>query len=149
MAWTIRPYQGAGPVNLGVTFDDLCKIIGYGGDRTDDASSFRYLLDEHKTITIIRNGIVEEINFSNYYGDDLLFQGINLFKDNDLDVIARMKAMSKQKIFEFYGFIIFFDLGIALSGFHDSDEDQKSVSIFQNGAWDEFRDEMTVYKFKQ
>lgn len=48
--------------------------------------------------------------------------------------------------FEFYGFIILLNLGLTLTGFHDGNESQKAVTIFERGRWNELRAEMTPFK---
>ncbi|QSX37100.1 hypothetical protein [Shewanella sedimentimangrovi] len=48
---------------------------------------------------------------------------------------------------EFYGYIVLFNLGVCLTGFHDGDDAQKAISAFRKGDWDQFKRDMAAFKF--
>ena len=35
------------------------------------------------------------------------------------------------------GFLLFRGIGVAVTGFHDGDEEQKSITVFAEGRWDD------------
>jgi hypothetical protein len=48
--------------------------------------------------------------------------------------------------YEDVGYIIFYKLGIAVTGFHDNDESQKAITIFEEGYWDDSKETAIMYK---
>jgi hypothetical protein len=48
--------------------------------------------------------------------------------------------------FLFVGFVVFLELGIRLSGFHDGDESQKAIGVVRGGYWDEFVSEFVPFE---
>jgi len=62
------------------------------------------------------------------------------------DDFFKLLCLADGKPYEFYGFIVLFNLGITLTGFHDGEEYQKAISAFSEGDWDQFKREMTVFK---
>jgi hypothetical protein len=50
-----------------------------------------------------------------------------------------------KNIFESDGFLIFMNLGITLTGFHDESEDDVAVTIFSKGVWLADRDKLNRY----
>tara|TARA_R110000787_G_scaffold14348_3_gene44253 strand:- start:277 stop:615 length:339 start_codon:yes stop_codon:yes gene_type:complete len=48
---------------------------------------------------------------------------------------------------EFVGFIVLFKLGVAMTGFHDGDDAQKALTVFEKGHWDQFASELKDYAF--
>ncbi|QGY01984.1 hypothetical protein MMSR116_08910 [Methylobacterium mesophilicum SR1.6/6] len=129
-----------------MSFEEVSAIIGIGGRKKIKYSECNYSLGPAKPRAIFRNNALEEVGFSKYFEDDLVYMDIDFFKDNEIEVVKKLLYYNKVETYETVGFLVFFSLGIALTGFHDQDEGQKSVSVFKKGVWDEMRDEMTVYK---
>jgi hypothetical protein len=48
---------------------------------------------------------------------------------------------------EVFGFILLLNLGIAMSGFHEDDESEKTIHFFRKGDWDEFGSSMKDFFF--
>jgi hypothetical protein len=48
--------------------------------------------------------------------------------------------------FEWVGFIIFLEIGIALTGYHDGDTAQRAMTIFPQGRWDAYRDQFSPFQ---
>lgn len=60
--------------------------------------------------------------------------GLDLFREHE----AFQKLLRKDSCpYEYFGFVILLDLGITLTGFHDEDEFQRSVTAFTHGRWDQ------------
>ena len=66
----------------------------------------------------------------------VMLNGIDVF--GDPGSFARIAELDDE-VFEFYGFLVFFGLGITLTGFHDKDEAQKALTMFHRGRWDQFK----------
>lgn len=54
--------------------------------------------------------------------------------------------MKDSDVYEFYGFLVFFGLGMTLTGFHDRLESDKAVTVFRRGNWD---DKLSEPKFRK
>lgn len=60
--------------------------------------------------------------------------GIRLFEEPGVDVMKKLRDLDRSPI-EKVGVTIFLNIGIALTGFLNEDDDQKSVSVFARGRW--------------
>ena len=60
---------------------------------------------------------------------------IKLFVDEPISVIKRLFLLDSSAA-TYLGFLVFLELGISLTGFHDDDEDQKAFTAFERGSWD-------------
>lgn len=54
-------------------------------------------------------------------------------------------AAEDNELVEVLGYIVSIKLGIAITGFHDGDEAQKSIHAFRRGDWDMFRNRMVPF----
>ena len=89
------------------------------------------------------DGQLQEIVF--WPKSRLVFAGCNLFADPDpIEFLTSFDAAH-----EFVGFILFVQLGLRLSGFHDEDEAQKAISVVEVGHWDKYRTEMKLFKARK
>jgi len=67
--------------------------------------------------------------------EDITLNGINFFKNQPIEVLKKLVSIDGTPLL-YMGFIVFLDLGIALTGFHDNDASQKAVTVFEKGSWD-------------
>ena len=85
---------------------------------------------------------VAEIGFAPSEDLTLLFEGTDLFRDPT----AFDSVLSRHgKALDAMGSIVFSDLGLSFSGFHDQDEEHKAVTVFSRGRWDEVLTGATPY----
>ncbi|PHS00954.1 MAG: hypothetical protein COA78_23225 [Blastopirellula sp.] len=139
--FTLVPYVGARPVTFEMTAADVEEILGPAeavnmndlGERDERRGpmNVRYSQDDGKVV---------EIGFDPTAG--LLFHGSNLCNESSL---VEFLLQFDPQPFEWVGFLIFLELGITATGFHDEDESQKAITVFRKGRWDEFRDEFNAY----
>jgi len=74
---------------------------------------------------------------------ELLFHGVNLFAvDNVIDFLRKHDASPQTAV----GVIFFLKLGLSLTGFHDGEDDQKSISVTRKGHWDEFLEDFVPFE---
>jgi hypothetical protein len=71
-----------------------------------------------------------------YHGQDLLALR---------DPIGLLQADDATPM-EYVGFLIFLRLGLTLTGFHDDDESQKALTLFQAGRWDHLIQKMKPFQ---
>jgi hypothetical protein len=72
----------------------------------------------------------------------VLFGGKSLF---DIPSVWRELVAADGDAREVLGFIVLPGLRIALTGFHDGDRGQRSVSAFEPGRWDQLASEMKPF----
>lgn len=88
------------------------------------------------------NGLLCDMGFSRKC--KVALRGIEVFSDpSALEKIVKLD----DNVFECYGFLVFFGLGLTLTGFHDGNESQKAVTAFTRGHWDEMRSKYTFHKW--
>lgn len=137
----IRPYHGAGPVRFGMTQDEVVATAGKPAliRKVGDGE-----IDMRYSDYFVRLGAadqaVSEIGFSQRAS----------VKVNGIDVFGDPRAFDKLTQidgdpFESVGIVVLMQLGIALTGFHDAEDEQKSLTAFRRGRWDEAKNEMRSY----
>lgn len=135
MRFEIVPYHGAEPIRFGMTVDEVAAVFGppmkvnknFKGERSEyrDGVNVCYSIDATKVV---------EIGFAR--STEVLYKEHRLF---ELPDPLALLIKDDPQPFEFLGFIIFLNLGITATGFHDQDESQKAITVFARGRWDEFR----------
>ena len=128
----VQPYKSAGPFRFGMT---EAEALALGHQPLRRKINSRKEPDWRFGIYSIRfgaeDGLLCEIGFSTQC----------VVKLDDIDVFSDPNAFEKillkdSNIFESYGFLVFFGLGITLTGFHDRSESDKAMTVFQRGRWD-------------
>ncbi len=67
--------------------------------------------------------------------NEVKLNGINLFLDPPEDVLEKLKKLDAEP-YIYMGFIVFMNIGLTLTGFHDENISQKAAALFPKGAWD-------------
>lgn len=130
--FAIEPYQGAGPFRFGMNEAAVLTLEQRPPRKTTNprkepdwdfgAYSIRFGADDR---------LLCEIGFSRECSVRL--DDVDIFSHED----ALIKILQKDSnVFEFYGFLVFFGLGITLTGFHDRNESEKAMTVFRRGRWD-------------
>jgi len=133
------PYVGAGPILFDMKPTDVEVVVG---KPNSTSISGRGELEEYRGDITVRydsetNGVVE-ISFGPDGG--LTLDDQDLYNSGDVTKFLLSKDSSPVDCF---GFLLFLDIGLAATGFHDDDEDQRAISIFRRGRWDSMKDNFT------
>jgi hypothetical protein len=136
MTFEIEPYVGVLPLRFGMTSNEVAAFLGAPLRRRH---SFRgNSIEEFQTISVCYaqsdNGL-NEVGFAPE--THLFFRGQNLFSSSD--AIAYLRQFDPVP-WLWVGFVVFLELGIQLSGFHDNDESQLEIAVMRRGYWDQYRD---------
>ena len=147
--FTIRPYAGVGAVCLGMTPDDVAAVLGPPDDSEliSDMGEIR----EHReqaavqAVYSVNDKRLVELGFSPPIAG-LEFDGVPLFVVHSDDALRHVIQNDSQPLIV-HGFVVFFGLGITMTGFHDDDEAQKAVTVFEEGRWDAVKPAMQNFVF--
>jgi len=137
-SFEIIPYIGAGKICFGMTPQEIEKIYGPA-----DSVTFNHLKQrvEFRSFTNIGYSpgsaeTVSHIGFGRQM-ENVRFKDSNIFLDEESVVLAKLVAEDGNP-FTYLGFIVLFELGITLTGFHDQNVSQKALAMFPRGAWDKW-----------
>ena len=140
----VRPLEGAGPLRFGMDANAVASILGspehvsvnhlgqtveFRGALTLGYGSDQGALLNHIAFGPLATGVV--------------FKDTGFFVDDDRVVIERLIAICPAGTY--LGFLVFPELGLALTGFHDRDLSQRAVTLFPRGAWDKRIGKLTPY----
>ena len=131
----LKPYQGAGELRFGMVPSDVLAAFGEPRRKSVNRrgeSDWSY--GDHSVRFSKMDDALVEIAFLKTA--KVMLNGIDVF--GDPGSFARIAELDDE-VFEFYGFLVFFGLGITLTGFHDKDEAQKALTMFHRGRWDQFK----------
>jgi len=144
----IQPYVGVGDIKFGMNQNQIANLIGpspkskkgFLGEvtesRRDNGLSMTYGKDSNELVEI---GVSKNIT-------ELEFGGKYLFTASPLNIFDELVKYDGNP-YEYVGFVILLKLGITLTGFHDGDENQKAVTVFAKGRWDDQLADLKPFKW--
>lgn len=141
MIFELKPYSGIGPLRFGMLEDDVLSLLGMPISRTKNRRNeiearysdifIRFSSDGHDLVEV---GFLASSN--------LIFNNIDIFnEDNSLESLIALDG----DVREYLGFIVFFNLGLTLTGFHDEDYFQRAATCFSYGRWDQLKSAMLPF----
>lgn len=135
----IEPYRGVGRLRFGMSDTEVIAMMGEPTlpmARRQGCDLWYF----DKITLIFENKSLVEIGCTR--DSSTMINGVDLFLDPfSFKKLCAMDGDPK----EILGAIILFNLGISLTGFHDNDYDQLSVTAFERGRWDSLRPKMRDY----
>lgn len=142
------PNQGAGALRFGMTVDDVLKTVGpadqvsknHLNQRVEFRSFMNVAYTENEPETLVHVGFGRQMVGVHY-------KKIYLFMDSEESVLRKLYVEDSHPYFAL-GFVIFLDLGITLTGFHDADVSQKAVAMFPKGSWDKWMHKLKPFTMK-
>ncbi len=137
-----EPYVGTLPIRFGMTPAQVEQIVGppaqvgqnFLGERDEQRGgvNVRY----SKTATSV-------VEVSLLPAMQLLLDSRDLFRERDpIQTILQYDPNP----FEWVGFIIFLEIGLAITGYHDDDASQRAITAFCKGRWDPYRDQFSEFR---
>jgi len=129
MIYKIKPLIGIGDAKFGMSAAEIGAIWGPPNSVRKKKEG---KIDEERTDSIVHyedSGVVE---FTFFPEVDLFLGEVNLFKSSDpISVLMGYDSSPKESL----GFVVFLKIGVAISGYHDvedDDEDERSITTFRS-----------------
>ena len=141
----IVPLVGTTSVQFGMVPDEVAVRLGSPDQTTKNYLRQRVEFRSFMNIAYSLDAFPRLCNIG--FGrqmENVIFKEVNLFQSPSTQVIEHLATFDESPL-EYLGFVVFLELGLALTGFHDQDESQKAVSLFEKGAWDRKRDRMKEF----
>lgn len=127
-----QPYRGALPIRFGMAPEEVATELGVPRqvirnwlgelDQSWGSVSVRYSKE---------GALAVEIAF--LPSTTLLFADVDLFRCDDP---IRILMQHDPAPYESFGFLVFLELGMTITGYHDRDDAQRAITMFQRGRWD-------------
>lgn len=136
----IIPYIGTNLVSFGMSALQVEERLGKSEKKSRNHQGKQIEFWSYMNIGYSERGVVEHIGFGRQMKNILLNHN-NLFGLDAPMVLKKLREIDCQPL-EYLGGLFFFKLGICLTGFHDDDEDQKAMSLFEDGRWDSRKSKM-------
>lgn len=138
------PYEGAGSIKFGMSRKEAVAILGTPSSTT--ITTIGEFEDDWGLITLrydVASETVAEIAFHPDSGIE--FGGKQLYNEKEL---TRFLSSKDDSPYECFGFIVFLEIGIAITGFHDGDFDERAITAFKKGRWDSMHSSFQPFKHK-
>jgi hypothetical protein len=145
-SFEIVPYRGASPLSFRASKHEVEEILGrpdsfhlteypprmalspvFEARYSDANMNLAYDLDHKLTYICFTQ-------FPDSSRRTVLFEGINLFDDDD--AFERLLAKDSES-FEWVGFVFLMSTGMRLEGYHKVSDDGRIVSLFERGRYDQ------------
>lgn len=130
------PYVGAGPLTFGMSPAQVEGSLG-----APESAGLNHLGQrvEHRSLMTLGysagdDGELNHIGFGRQM-TNVRYGNLKIFGGQNGQVLQALCAEDGHP-YVYLGFIVLLNLGFALTGFHDNDEDQLAVTLFPKGAWD-------------
>lgn len=145
--YAIDPLIGVGEVKFGMTAAQVSSLIGAPdeSDLDEDSNEIREYRRENGIQAVYSENAKELVELG--FGTNIVelnYDGVPLFTASDRAVYDRLLADDSNP-YTLHGFIIFLEIGVTLTGFFKSDNDDKAVTVFKKGRWDPLRPEMKKF----
>lgn len=132
----IKPYIGVANLEFGMKKDAVENAIGQPDQTTKNHLNQRVEFRSFMNVAYSADGDESLIHIG--FGrqeENVRYKDMFLFKE-DASNVLNFLIKEDGNPYLYLGFIIFLELGITLTGFHDNDISQKAVTVFPRGAWD-------------
>ena len=145
-ALEIYSYRGVGPLVFGMPPSRVHDVVGAADG--ESKNHLGELVEYRGSMTL---GFASDSQTLNYIGFGrqaigVTYRGIRIFEDPPHEVLKELAVLDGDP-YTSLGFVIFINLGIGLTGFHDGDRDQLAASVFVKGAWDFRKEKMKKISF--
>jgi hypothetical protein len=133
--FNIKPLLSVGPVRFGLEPSEVEGLLGPAVSATKNRDGER---EERRDGITVRygaeSGKVAEVAF----GPEVVvtIDGLSILEADDP---VRELAARSRDVVECLGFIVFLDLGLTLTGYHDDAPEQRALTAFAPGHWDSMR----------
>lgn len=122
--YDLVPYVSVGEIKFGMTKTELMKIFSKEPNFTSISFSKRTTLDwDSIKVRLNKKGLVDEVSFIEGYS--IIYNGLDILNDSK----AIKELSKKEKPYSSVGFKVFFEFGIAVTGFSKK-KDHKALSVF-------------------
>lgn len=147
MRLDIEPLVGVGDLKFGITKEQVAALLGPPDDHIiDDGELREYRRDNGMQLVYIGEGAhLVELGFSPNV-KELEFGKVKLFEADPEQVLTLLNR-TKATAYECFGFLVFLDLGITLTGFHDGHSEQMAITAFTAGRWDAMKEDLKPIDF--
>lgn len=141
MDYQIKPYESVGWIRFGITEREVHSILGEPlRSRSKESEIELFYPSIIVRLSADSNSVIE---MSLLPESDARLGNIRIFSDEG----GWMKLLQRENgPQEMQGFLVLFDLGIALTGFHDGAAVDRTVTAFMRGRWDGIRSRMTSWQ---
>jgi hypothetical protein len=139
MRFDIEPYEGPIPLRFGASEAEVVELLGEPRGKSTNFRRERIFDYDHMNVGFGKDGNVIHVGF--LPEADVVFQGRKLFERGTFEEILKLDGTPMEVV----GFVVLLNLGIAFSGFHDSDEVQKAVTVFVRGTYDRLKGRMKSF----
>jgi hypothetical protein len=134
-------HGGIHPLILGMEREQITRIMSEEPTTSASRLPNEDVLRYGDARVVMRDGRAVEVSL--VPPARVLFQGKALFDDRS---VWRELVAADGDAREVLGFVVLPRLGLTLTGFHDSDDGQRSVSAFAPGRWERFEAEMKPFQ---
>ena len=139
--FVIKPYESIGPIRFGMSKDELVSVVGdpvrtsknQHGEANLQFAGFSVRLSKDDG-GVVEVGVVPET--PTVLGDVDVFLSPDSF--------AKLVKLDGEP-WEYVGFVILLNLGMTMTGFHDADESQKAITVFERGRLDHLRSQFNRF----
>lgn len=139
MTLTVEPYVSVGPMRFGMSQREVVAAMG-NPQRITQSRGGNTILWYGEANAILENDRLVEVGFGPRA--EVSVCGIQPFVEPD--AFAGLCRLDGNPC-ELLGFIVLWQLGITLTGFHDKDESQKALTAFTRGRWDVVKSQMKPF----
>jgi len=136
----IHPYEGALPLMFGMSELEVIEVLGPAKNCSTNRLGKRMLAyDDYKLGFDLKDRLV---HIACLPSADTLIRGIDPFSESGFERLVELDGEPLEGL----GFVVLLNLGIAFGGFHDGDESQKGLVIFERGAYDSVAEHLKPWR---
>ncbi|WP_152047103.1 hypothetical protein [Aureimonas psammosilenae] len=133
MVWEIHPYIGLSDLTFDLNVSTVVAKLGQPSQqRRMPSGRIRFMFGSDKPAIVFEDERLVEIATVPDLSDPLMLGTTSIYEKSPREIITEISKLDKD-VYQKNGFLVCFNLGIALTGFHDDDPNQKAVVMFRKG----------------
>jgi hypothetical protein len=139
------PYVEVFPLKFGMSKDEAMAIMGWPDSRIitrNGELDLRY----HTCSLRFSKDIEQLVEIGFFPSADILVDGINLFREPDY---YRVLIDKDAGVLEYVGVLFFPYYGITLTGFHDSNASERTITAFVRGRMDHLIEKFQPFRIRK
>lgn len=139
----IISYVGVDDVRFGMTPTEVAKV--WGAPHIQSVNFIKEYVEYRGSVsaTYSSENKLVEVGLSKRCINARI-NGVKIFSPPKSSRLAELLNLDKDA-YEKFGMIVFRNLGISVTGFEDSDDEDVAMSVFSRGHWDEDIERMRAY----
>jgi hypothetical protein len=144
-SYELQPYVSAGPLRFGMHPDEVQSALKQVPEVGENSLGEIDAVYDDVSVRFDPDALTAvEIAFVPWKAE-VVYRGVPLSGPRGIPDPVPVLLQDDPQPLVLFGFLVFPKLGLALTGYHDGDASQRSITAFTRGRWDAYLDQASPF----